>query len=177
MRVIHERTDGNPLFIVAVVDALVQQGWVVEVGARWRIKPGAEEAAARVPRSLQGMVEQLFDGLSPSNNARSSPQVSWAVNFRRQRLPRGTDEALRLVEDRCAELARRGQFLMAAGVEAWPDGTIAERYRLVHSLYQHVVYERLSPGRRTQLHGQIGARAGGGLSRADERDDARHQSH
>ena len=177
MRVIHERTDGNPLFIVAVVDALVQQGWVVEVGARWRIKPGAEEAAARVPRSLQGMVEQLFDGLSPEQQQTLEAASVVGREFSAAAAAAGTDEPLRLVEDRCAELARRGQFLMAAGVEAWPDGTIAERYRLVHSLYQHVVYERLSPGRRTQLHGQIGARAGGGLSGADERDDARHQSH
>lgn len=75
-----------------------------------------------------------------------------------------------LSRDRCAELARRGQFLMAAGVEAWPDGTVAERYRFVHSLYQHVVYERLSPGRRTQFHGRIGARAEAGYrERAGER--------
>ena len=104
MRVIHERTDGNPLFIVAVVDALVQQGWVVEVGARWRIKPGAEEAAARVPRSLQGMVEQLFDGLSPEQQQTLEAASVVGREFSAAAAAAGTDEPLRLVEDRCAEL-------------------------------------------------------------------------
>jgi DNA-binding winged helix-turn-helix (wHTH) protein/tetratricopeptide (TPR) repeat protein len=170
VRVIHERTDGNPLFIVAVVDALVQQGWLVEAGTRWQLKPGAEEAAARVPRSLQGMVEQLFDGLSPEQQRTLESASVVGREFSAAAVAAGTDEELRVVEDRCAELARRGQFLMATGVEAWPDGTVAERYRFVHSLYQHVVYERLSPGRRSQFHGRIGARAEAGYrERAGER--------
>jgi predicted ATPase len=82
----------------------------------------------------------------------------------------GINEEPRIVEDRCAELARRGQFLMAVGIEEWPDGTIAGRYRFVHALYQHVVYERLSPGRRAQFHRRIGARAEAGYrKRAGER--------
>jgi tetratricopeptide (TPR) repeat protein len=170
MRVIHDRTDGNPLFVVAVVDALVQQGWLVEAGACWQLKPGAEEAAARVPRSLRGMVEQLFDGLSPEQQQTLEAASIVGREFSAAAAAAGTDEPLRPVEDRCAELARRGQFLIAAGVEAWPDGTVAERYRFVHSLYQHVVYERLSPGRRTQFHGRIGVRAEAGYrERAGER--------
>jgi tetratricopeptide (TPR) repeat protein len=170
VRVIHERTDGNPLFIVAVVDGLVQQGWLVQADARWQLKPGAEEAAARVPRSLQGMVEQLFDRLSPEQQQMLEAASVVGREFSAAAAAAGTDEPLRLVEDRCAELARQGQFLIAAGVEAWPDGTVAERYRFVHSLYQHVVYERLSPSRRTQFHGRIGARAEAGYrERAGER--------
>jgi DNA-binding winged helix-turn-helix (wHTH) protein/tetratricopeptide (TPR) repeat protein len=162
VRVIHERTDGNPLFVVALVDALVQQGWLVEVGAGWQLKPGAEDAAARVPRSLQEMVEQLFDALAAEQQRTLEAASAVGREFSVAAAAAGTDEALRLIEDRCAELARRGQFLVAAGIEAWPDGTLAERYRFVHSLYQHVVYERLNPGRRTQLHRRIGARAEAG---------------
>ena len=44
----------------------------------------------------------------------------------------GVDKDLRLIEDRCAELARRRQSLAAAGTEAWPYRTIAERYRFIH---------------------------------------------
>jgi DNA-binding winged helix-turn-helix (wHTH) protein/predicted ATPase len=170
VRVIHERTDGNPLFVVAVVDALVQQGWLVEAGAHWQLKPGAEAAAARVPRSLQEMVEQLFDGLRSEQQRTLESASVVGREFSAAAAAAGTGEALRLIEDRCAELARRGQFLVAAGIEAWPDGTVAERYRFVHALYQHVVYERLSPGRRSQLHGRIGARAEAGYrERAGER--------
>jgi DNA-binding winged helix-turn-helix (wHTH) protein/predicted ATPase len=169
-RVIYQRTDGNPLFIVAVVDALLHQGWLVEAEARWEIKPGAEAAAARVPRSLQEMVEQLFDGLSPEQQQILESASVVGREFSAAAAAAGIDEGLRVVENRCADLARRGQFLVATGIEAWPDGTIAERYRFVHALYQHVVYERLSPGWRAQLHRRIGARAEVGYrERAGER--------
>ena len=170
VQAVHERTDGNPLFVVAVVDALVRQGWLVEAGARWQVKPGAEQAAARVPRSLQEMVEQLFDGLDGEQQRTLEAASVVGRTFSAAAAAAGTDEAQRLVEDRCSDLARRGQFLVAAGIESWPDGTVAERYRFVHALYQHVVYERLNPGRRSQLHGRIGARAEAGYrERAGER--------
>jgi predicted ATPase len=54
-------------------------------------------------------------------------------------------------------LARRGQMLQSSGVEEWPDGTLAGRYRFGHTLYRQVVYDRLPVGRRTQLHARIGA--------------------
>jgi DNA-binding winged helix-turn-helix (wHTH) protein len=159
VRVIYQRTDGNPLFVVAAVDALVHQGWLALAGAHWRIRPGAEAAAARVPPSLQEMVEQLFDGLSPEQQRILEAASVVGLEFSAAAAAAGNDEELRFVEDQCAALARRGQFLVAAGIEAWSDGTIAGRYRFVHALYQHVVYERLSPGRRAQLHRRIGARA------------------
>jgi DNA-binding winged helix-turn-helix (wHTH) protein/tetratricopeptide (TPR) repeat protein len=162
VRVTYERTDGNPLFVVAVVDALVQQGWLVETGTRWQLKPGAEAAAARVPPSLQEMVEHLFDNLTSERQRVLESASVVGPEFSAAAAAAGNDGELRLMEDQCAELARRGRFLVAAGIEAWPDGTIAGRYRFVHALYQHVVYERLSPGRRAQLHRRIGARVEAG---------------
>ena len=159
MRVIYQRTDGNPLFVVAAVNALVHQGWLAVAGAHWRVRPGAEAAAARVPPSLQEMVEQLFDGLNSAQQRTLESASVVGREFPAAAAAAGTNEDLRLIEDQCAELARRGQFLVAAGIEAWSDGTIAGRYRFIHALYQHVVYERLSPGRRTQVHRRIGARA------------------
>jgi predicted ATPase len=169
-RVVHARTDGNPLFVVALVDALVQQEWLVEVGPQWQLKPGAEDAAARVPRSLQEMVEHQFDALLPEQQQILEGASVVGREFSTAAVAAGADQPVRLIEDRCAELARRGQFLMTAGIEEWPDGTVAERYRFVHSLYQHVVYERLNAGRRAQLHQRIGARAEVGYQeRATER--------
>jgi len=116
------------------------------------------------------MVEHLFDGLRPEQQQILEAASVVGREFSTAAAAAGTDEALRLIEDRCAGLARRGQFLMAAGIEEWPDGTVAERYRFVHSLYQHVVYERLNVGRRAQLHQRIGARAEAGYrERANER--------
>ena len=56
------------------------------------------------------------------------------------------------------------------GLEEWPDGTAAERYRFRHALQQQVVYERLPVGRRIRLHQRVGERQEEGYrERASER--------
>jgi predicted ATPase len=73
------------------------------------------------------------------------------------------------VEEQCAALERRGQFLRAQGVAAWPDGTMAGCYGFVHALHQQVVYERLPVERRLELHRRIGLREEAGYgARAHE---------
>jgi hypothetical protein len=47
----------------------------------------------------------------------------------------------------CEELSRRGEFLQVSGVDTWPDGTVASRYRFRHALYQDIVYERIPAAR------------------------------
>jgi predicted ATPase len=70
----------------------------------------------------------------------------------------GLEAEVEAVEARGAALVRRGQFLEASGLEYWPDGTVAERYRWRHTLYQEVIYARAPAGRRLRLHQRIGQR-------------------
>ena len=70
----------------------------------------------------------------------------------------GLDCALEAVEDCCAGLAQQGRFLVASGLETWPDGTVTERYGWPHTLYQEVVYLQVPVGRRLRLHRRIGLR-------------------
>jgi hypothetical protein len=55
----------------------------------------------------------------------------------------------------CEQLARRGQFVVAQGVEEWPNGVVSGRYRFTHGLYLSVLYERLAPVSRVQFHRRI----------------------
>src|SRR5262249_38893673 len=61
------------------------------------------------------------------------------------------------IEETCETLARRGQFLAAAEARDLPDGTPLGRYEFTHSLYQHVLYDRVPPARRARLHRDIGS--------------------
>src|SRR4029434_3309012 len=62
------------------------------------------------------------------------------------------------VQERCAALARREQFLQARGTVEWPDGTVAARYGFIPAVDQEGVYEGVPAGRRVWLHQRIGAR-------------------
>jgi predicted ATPase len=157
-QVMHRRTDGHPLFMVTAVEALVQQGKLVQQRGRWELRAGAERVAMEVPESLHQLVEQQLSQLSPEDRRLLEAASVAGVQFSAAAAAAGLEEAVEAVEDRCSTLAQRGQMLQAGGIEEWPDGTVASRYRFRHVLYQQVVYERLPGGRRTRLHARLGAR-------------------
>jgi len=66
------------------------------------------------------------------------------------------DAEMAQVEEQCAGLVRREQFLRARGTSEWPDGTVAARYGFLHALYQQVGYGQVPLGRRIELHRRLG---------------------
>jgi DNA-binding winged helix-turn-helix (wHTH) protein/predicted ATPase len=155
---IHRRTDGHPLFMVTVVNALVQQGRLVEEDGGWAVQGGIEQVTLEVPESLQQLVEQQLSQLSLEDQHVLEAGSVAGMQFSAAAVAAGLEESPDTVEAWCSTLARRGQFLQSDGVEEWPDGTVVSGYRFRHTLYQQVVYDRLAVGRRIQLHGRIGAR-------------------
>jgi DNA-binding winged helix-turn-helix (wHTH) protein/tetratricopeptide (TPR) repeat protein len=158
IRLLYQHTDGQPLFLVQVVEAWVQQGWVQEVDGQWTVPVGIEELAATIPENVRQMIEQQFDGLSAAEQRWLEAASVVGVEFSAAAVAAGVEESLEPVEEGCEALARRGQFLRGSDVEAWPDGTLAGRYGFLHALYQQVVYNRLPIGRRLRLHRRIGER-------------------
>jgi predicted ATPase len=104
------------------------------------------------------MIEQQFTRLSTDEQQVLEAASVVGVEFSTAATAAGLAMEVEAVEERCEALAGRGQFLHPGGVEEWPDGTAAGRYRFRHALQQQVVYERLPVGRRARLHRQVGAR-------------------
>src|SRR5262249_9676772 len=153
---IHQRTDGNPLFMVNMMEYLLSQGVLVQVDGQWTLKK--EEPAAAVPENLRQMIEQRLAQVKPPERAVLEVASVAGAEFSTAAVAAGIGTEVEVVEERCAELARREQFLRASGTAEWPDGTVAARYGFLHALYQEVLYERLPAGRRQRLHRQISER-------------------
>jgi hypothetical protein len=64
-RLVHQRTEGNPLFMVQVVEDWVRRGWLVQVDGHWIIRVGLADLAVTVLDGLRQMLEQHLDRLSP----------------------------------------------------------------------------------------------------------------
>ena len=153
---LYRRTDGHPLFLVTVVDALVQQGLLRERGATPVDDGGLAAVEAMVPESLQQMIVQQFVRLSTEQQQVLEAASVAGVVFSAAAVAAGVEGTLEAVEELCAGLARQGQFLEADDVEVWPDGTVTGRYRFSHALGQAVVYARLTAPHAMRLHRQIG---------------------
>ncbi len=77
-QLIHERTDGLPLFMVMVMEELVARGVLGERDGRWALQGGLEAVRVGVPESIRQMLEQQFERLSRG----SAPIWCWAGEAR-----------------------------------------------------------------------------------------------
>jgi predicted ATPase len=158
-RFVHQRTDGNPLFMVNVVESWLAQGALEERDGQWGLRAPVETLQAGVPESLRQMIEQQLDRLTPKEQMVVEAGSVAGMEFSAAAVAASVDQELVQVEACCAILARRGQLLQAHGERVWPDGTAAGCYRFIHALYQEVVYQRLPAAQRVHLHRCIGERA------------------
>src|SRR5262245_41386949 len=148
---LHRNTDGNPLFLVTTIDDLIGQDQLGDVDGQWRLRGSVEAIAARTPETLLQLVDKQVERLTAEEQAVLVAASVAGVEFSTAIvIAAGIDP--REGEVRCEALARRGQFLRAAGVAEWPDGTVAGRYAFIHALYQQVLYGRVSIGLRVGLH-------------------------
>jgi predicted ATPase/DNA-binding winged helix-turn-helix (wHTH) protein len=157
-RHLHERTDGNPLFLTASVDALIQQGLVVEDGDRWVVHGDLAALAATVPEDLQHLITKQFEALAAEDQQILEVGSVSGRTFTMAEVAVGCHQELETIETRCEQLARRGQFIAEEGVTEWPDGALTMSYRFGHALYQQGVYARLGGGQKVRLHRLIGER-------------------
>jgi predicted ATPase len=159
---VYRRTDGNALFMVNIVEHLVQQGMVVRQAGQWTLREGTEAPEASLPEGLQALLLRRIEALAPE--ARRVLEAASVVGeaFAVAAVAAGLQGSIEDVEAVCDELATQRHFLDDTGWTVWPDGTRGGCYRFQHALYRQVLYERLGTMRCVQLHGRIGARLEGG---------------
>jgi DNA-binding winged helix-turn-helix (wHTH) protein/tetratricopeptide (TPR) repeat protein len=162
-RVLHQRTRGNPLFLIAVVDELVRQQVVTEAADGWAVRAGVDTITAIIPAHLRALIELQLAHCSPEDQTLLAAASVAGVEFATAAVAAGLEHADEEIEARCAALAHQGQFLQAHGQAAWPDGTVTGCYGFRHALYHEVVYQQISASRQTRWHARIGTRLAQGF--------------
>jgi predicted ATPase/DNA-binding winged helix-turn-helix (wHTH) protein len=154
---IHDRTDGNPLFMVNLVDyLLVEEGPLAdsEVSeAKWAEALRTHRLDA-LP-SIRHMIERNLERLKADEQAVLEAASVAGVEFSSAAVSAALDCPQSEVEACCTRLSRREQFIRKEGPISWPDDTVATRFRFQHALYQEVLYDRLSANHRVHLHRRI----------------------
>ena len=155
-KLIYHHTEGNPLFVVATLDHLTEQGLVFQERGAWKLRVPLEQVALAAPEKLRRMIEAQINNLSDEQrHALDVASVAGAAfSARVCAAAAGVDQEN--FEDFCEELSRRHHIVCSAGSERLPDGTVSARYEFVHSLYREVFYRRLALRRAARLHQRIG---------------------
>ena len=157
-RTIYRRTEGNPLFMVNLVEYLTDQKMIIAKKGAWELRVDLSEIEHGVPANLRQLIEKQIERLSPDERAVLEAASVAGLECSCVAIAAGLDMPAEWVEKHCEELARRHQFLSPAWLVELPDGTVTPRHRFIHILYRDVPYRLMPPMRRSQIHHCIAER-------------------
>lgn len=154
---VHRRSDGNPLFMVAVADQMTEKGLVREENGRWLATSRMDRLEPDVPETLRQMLEAQVEQLTPLEQ-----RVLRAASVAGQRFSAWAVSALvdgdvGQVEEVCEGLASRQQVLRRSGAQ----------YEFRHTLYRDALYRQLPAARCSLFHLQIAERMEDLITEAD----------
>lgn len=151
---LHRRTGGHPLFLASLVDDLIPCGAAASAASAL----DASVVDRALPLNLRQFIEHRFELLPPDDRAILEAASVAGDPFSVAAVAAGTRLSEERIEARCEVLTHANRLFIADGVAAWPDGTLAARYRFRHALIQEAACARISSERRARLHHLIGLR-------------------
>jgi len=155
---IHRRSGGNPLFMGATVDHLVERGFIAKERGSWQIKVPLEDVNLGVPETLRQMIEMQIGQLSAEEQRALEAASVQGVVFSPKICAAVINDDVERHETLYDSMAHRRRIVRAAGGAQTPAGVVSDRSEFVHALYRDVLYHRQPPLRRRQLHKRLGER-------------------
>ncbi|HUN70212.1 MAG TPA: AAA family ATPase [Burkholderiales bacterium] len=153
VRALHARTDGLPLFVENVMKDLIAPGEPAAVGkssALLRLDSMA------VPETLTGIIERYVQELTPDQLALLEAASVCGVEFRLATVAQVLQRDVASLAESCVELARRQRWLSDVPLEQ-PGVVPGAGYVFRHALYREVLYRRIGPLARVELHRKVAA--------------------
>src|SRR5262249_43905060 len=153
-----ERTQGQPLFVASLLDFFINQHVVHQVNGAWRLSGEVAVSQDVVPSDLINMISHQLDRLTEEERQLLEVASVAGGEFAAALVAAGLGRDALETEEMLEALARKDRTLEASRPAEWPDGTYSGAYAFHHILYQNVLYQELTPGRRAQIHRRMGER-------------------
>lgn len=162
---LHERTEGSPLFIHGLVRILRERDVITEEEQSWVVAENPLASGRELPESIANLIEATLSQLTTEDRQLLQSASVQGVEFDAAVVA----DALHLdrvdVEERLQEVERLQGLLRTIGEVEFRDGTLTVRHAFVHVLFQEALYAAITPARRaawsleiarvlTELHGQ-----------------------
>jgi tetratricopeptide (TPR) repeat protein len=153
--VIHERTEGNALFMSHLVRYLHARGVVARDGETWVLTRDPSALVGELPESVRSLIRRKIDRIEPDDRALLLVASIQGVEFEAAVVAKSVGKDVGHVEDRLEALERLHAIVRRGPEVTLPDGTVTDRYQIVHVLYQNALYGLLTPARRATLSSAV----------------------
>ena len=151
IQLVHEKTEGNPLFMVDVLRYLRDRGVLAKQEGRWTLSQRLPDIARALPESVRSMIQRKIDALDETDRRLLVTASVQGYEFDGAVMAQMVRMEAAEVEERLERLDRIYGFVRPLREVEYPDRTLTLRYRFVHVLYQNLFYATLTPGRKVAL--------------------------
>jgi DNA-binding winged helix-turn-helix (wHTH) protein len=159
--VVYERSGGNALFMVNLLEHLMEAHALRKDDGRWVVE-GASAALNQIPQGLRPFIHRRFDAMSVEERelleVASVVGVEFPAAVIAGLLHSGEEQHQERIETRLESLVSHTHLIVPCGTTEWPDRTLTARYRFGHALYREGLYEQIPEARRARLHRRVGER-------------------
>ncbi|HZU35480.1 MAG TPA: protein kinase, partial [Gemmataceae bacterium] len=152
---IHNKTEGNPLFMVDLLRHLRDRQVLAHKQGRWVLAQSLPELERELPESVRSMIERKIAQLGKEDRRLLVAASVQGYEFDAAVVSRALGLDAAEVEEQFDGLERVHAFVRLVREHEFPDRTLTLRYRFVHVLYQNALYASLRPTRRASLSAAI----------------------
>lgn len=155
--VLHQRTGGNPLFLVHVVEELLSpilESRDAQDAADLQLDPDMIKKG--VPESIRALLEKRLARLGATSLELLEVAAVCGLDLDLRVIAGAADVEPATAEKLCDELVLSHGILLDHQPLADASGELIPCYRFQHSLIRSVVVDRLTPVRRARLHQRVG---------------------
>ena len=150
-KLIHDKTQGSPLFMVDLLRDLQDRDVIVEEEGRWQLAQSVEGIRLELPDSVKGMIEHKIQQLGENEHRLLVAASVQGFQFDSAVVSRVLETNEEEVEERLQALESDHRILQLVEEGEFPDSTLTLRYRFVHVLYQNELYSSLTGTKRVRL--------------------------
>jgi len=154
-RLVHDSTDGNPLFMVELLRHLRARGAIAQTDAGWALVEELRPFERDLPESVRSALQRKIDQLADADRWLLSVAAVQGRQFDSAVLARILKLDAAEVEERLVALERHHGLARIVNEVSLPDGAKMLCCCFVHALCQSMLYASLTPSRRAALSAAV----------------------
>jgi predicted ATPase/tRNA A-37 threonylcarbamoyl transferase component Bud32 len=148
---VHDRTEGNPLFMVDLLRYLRERGVIAPTRDRWSLVQSVPDLRQEMPESVRSMIRRKLEQLGENDRQLLAAASAQGHEFDSALVARALELEAADVEERFEVLDQVHGLVRLLREHEFPDRTLTLRYGFVHGLYQNTLSDSLPPTRRAEL--------------------------
>ena len=148
---IHDRTEGNPLFMADVLRDLRRRQIIVQQDGRWATTENVSAIAREMPESIRSLIQRKMGALEDADRRLLAAASVQGMDFDSAIAAAVVQSGEEEVESRLDRLEREHALVRFVGELEAPDRTLTLHYRFAHHMYQNAFFESLRATRKAAL--------------------------